>query len=90
MWRDLNTFDSFLDKLGGDFSFVFTNVGVAEEELAVQVRDVDGVHVDDMDVLEAGEGKVFKDLAAEATGTAVEVEYLDPKMGTGRCLHYSV
>jgi hypothetical protein len=40
-----------------------------EEELAVQVGDVDGVHVDHMDVLEAEQGEVLQDLAAQSTGT---------------------
>lgn len=39
-----------------------------EQELPVQVRDVDGVKVDDVDVLHAGHGQVLEDLAAETAG----------------------
>lgn len=77
MRRDLDTLDSFLDKLGCDLRFVLANVGVAEEELTVQVGDVDGVHVDYMDFLKAGEGEIFEDFAAKTAGSATVCEYLD-------------
>ena len=35
-----------------------------KQELPIQIADIDGVHVDDMDVLEAGESKVGKDFAS--------------------------
>ena len=35
----------------------------------VQVTDVYGIHVDDMNVLEPGEGKVRQDLTTETSGT---------------------
>ena len=40
---------------------------VPEEELAVQVTNVDGVHVDDMDVLEPRQRQIREDLAAQTT-----------------------
>lgn len=58
-----------------------------EEELSVEVGDVDGVHVDDVQVLEAGEGEVLEELAAQAAGP--HDEHLDeapnqvPKPGAG-------
>lgn len=79
MWRDLDTLDSFLDKLGCDFGFVLANVTVTEEELTVQVGDVDGVHVDYMDFFKAGEGEIFEDFAAEAARAATVREYFDSK-----------
>ena len=39
-----------------------------EEKLAVEVGHVDGVQVDDLDVLEAGEHDVLEELAADAAG----------------------
>ena len=39
-----------------------------EEELAVEVGDVDGVHVNDAQLLEAGEGEILEELAAEPAG----------------------
>lgn len=40
---------------------------IPEQELAIQVTDVDGVHVDDMDILEARKSKVGQNLAPEST-----------------------
>jgi hypothetical protein len=39
-----------------------------EEELAIEVGDVNGVHVDNVDVAKAGEGKVLQEFASQATG----------------------
>ena len=48
-------------------------IGIApEEELAVQVGHVDGVHVDDVHVLEARERKVLQDLAPQAPSAHAE------------------
>ena len=38
---------------------------VPEEELSIEVGYVDGVHIDDVQLLEAGEGQVLEELAAE-------------------------
>ena len=37
-----------------------------EQELAIQVGDVDGVHVDDVDAAEARQRQVLEQLAAQA------------------------
>ena len=37
-----------------------------KEELSIEVGQVDGVHVDDVEVGEAGEGQVLEQLAAQA------------------------
>ena len=43
------------------------NTNVApEQELAVQIRDVDRIHVDDVNVCEAAHGQVFQDLQRAA------------------------
>ena len=39
-----------------------------EEELAVEVGHVNGVHVDDVDVTESAECQVFQELTAQAAG----------------------
>ena len=43
--------------------------GVPEQELAVQVGDVDGVHVDHVDAAAPGQRQVLEQLAAQAAGT---------------------
>ena len=42
---------------------------VAEQELAVEVAQVDGVEVDDVDFAKAGENEVLEQLAANATSS---------------------
>jgi hypothetical protein len=42
---------------------------VAEQELAIEVAQVDGVEVDDVDLAKAGEDKVLEELAADATSS---------------------
>ena len=49
--------------------FALLDIFLPEEELPVQIANVDGVHVDDMDVLEPGQGKVREDLATQSTST---------------------
>lgn len=43
MGRDLDSFHPFLDELGCNFSFRFTNITVSEQELAIEIRNIDGV-----------------------------------------------
>lgn len=52
--------------------FGFLDVLEAEEELAVQVGEIDGVQVDDVDVAEAGEEEVLEQLAADTAGADEE------------------
>lgn len=40
-----------------------------EQELAVEVRDVDSVQIDHIDVAKARQSKVFQQLATQATGS---------------------
>jgi len=64
VWCDFDTFNSLLDELGGDFGLGLAYVCLAEEELAVEVGDVDCIHVDDVDVFESRQGEVLEDFAA--------------------------
>lgn len=41
--------------------------GVPEQELAIEIADVNCVHVDDMDVLEAEQREVRQDLASQTS-----------------------
>lgn len=40
---------------------------VPEQELTVQIADVDGVHVDNMDILESGKSQIGQNLAPQST-----------------------
>ena len=40
---------------------------VSEEELTVEVAQVDGVQIDDLNLTEAGKGKVFQEFASYTT-----------------------
>lgn len=89
MGSNAGSFNSLRDKLRSDFSFGLANVMMAEQELAVQIRYINGIlgdklaspwpsfkvrtHVNDMYILETREGKVLQDLATQTTST------------TGRC-----
>ena len=42
---------ALVDESCGHLCFGLPHVSLTEEELSIQVRDVNGVHVDDMDVL---------------------------------------
>lgn len=44
-------------------------LGAPKEELPIEVTDVDGVHVNDMNVLEPGESKIGQNLTSESTCT---------------------
>ena len=44
------------------------HVVLAEEELAVEVADVDGIQVDDLEVAEPAEDEVLEELAPDAPG----------------------
>lgn len=46
-----------------------SHVSFAEEELPVEVGDIDGVEVDDVDISKARERQVLEQLAAKATST---------------------
>jgi hypothetical protein len=50
---DRDPLDSLFNESSCDFSFRLSNVCLAEEELAVEVADIDCVHIYDMNVPEA-------------------------------------
>ena len=56
---------------------------VAEEKLAVQVAQVDGVEIDDVDFTEAGESEVLEKLAANAASAHHEHARLPPVSNPG-------
>lgn len=68
VWGDGDSLDALHDTGGCDLGFAVADIVGAEEELSVEVGDVDGVHIDDVYVAKAGEGKVFEELTAETAG----------------------
>jgi hypothetical protein len=52
---------------------------VAEEKLAVEVAEVDGVEVDDVDLAEAGEDEVLEQLASDSSGAYHQDARLHPR-----------
>lgn len=40
-----------------------------KQKLTIEITDVDGVHVDDMNILEASQREIGKNLAAETAST---------------------
>ena len=45
------------------------DVFMTEEELAIEVAEIDGVKIDDVDLTEASEDKILQKLTADAAGT---------------------
>lgn len=56
------------------------DVLLVEQKLAVQVGEVDGVEVDDMDLAKAGEDEVLEQFASNATGADHEDSCLSSKI----------
>lgn len=56
MWNYLASRDALVDKLSRHRCLVAPNIFRSEQELAVQVGKVNGVHVDDMDLPKARQG----------------------------------
>ena len=69
MGRDDHTFNSLHYESSGDMGLVRTHVSFAEQELSVQVGDIDLIQINHVNVLDAREGQVLKNLATEATST---------------------
>ena len=65
MRHDLGPRDALVDEVGCDLRLALAHVVRAEEELPVEVGHVDRVHVDHVDVLEAHQGQVLQELAAQ-------------------------
>ena len=57
-----------VDESGRDLGLLFADVFLAEKELAIQVREIDCVHVDDVEFLETRHREVLQKLGPEATG----------------------
>ena len=66
---DLDTLHTPLDEPRRNLRLGLADVCLPEQELSVEVRNVDRVHVDDVDVLESRERKVLEDLTAQAAGS---------------------
>ncbi len=64
VWGDSDAGDTFCDTGSSDLGFRFAYVGWAEEELAVEIRDVNGVHINHIDIAKARESKIFEEFAA--------------------------
>ncbi len=45
--------DALVDKVGSDFSFRFPDIRVTEQELSIQIRNVDSIHIDYVKLAEA-------------------------------------
>ena len=75
---DNDAWDTFIDEFGGADRLGLSNVAFTtisaliqdspEEKLAVQVGNVDRVHVDDMYIVKAAEGEVLENLASQSAG----------------------
>lgn len=49
--------------------FRFLDMFVAEEKLTIQIAQIDGIKVNDVNFSKAGQQKVFQQLAADTAGT---------------------
>ncbi len=65
---DLDPWHATLYELCRNGSLGTPNILLSEEELTIEIGDIDGVHVDDVDIIEAAKRKVGEDLAAETSG----------------------
>jgi len=81
VWCDLAAWHSFHDKLSRHARLRLSNIFCAEQELAVEVRYVNGVHVDNVDVAEARQSQVLEDLASETAST----NHKEPRSLTDSC-----
>jgi hypothetical protein len=68
MCLDLDVWVELGSGLAGDQSFGLLDVGMAEEELAVEVGQIDCVEIDQVDLAEASADEVLEEFAANATG----------------------
>jgi len=56
-------------ELGCYFRFRLTNVGFPEQKLSVQVTDVDGIHVDDVNVGKPQQSQILQNFATQPAGS---------------------
>lgn len=61
---DLTARHALHDEVGCHRGLGLTDVALSEEELAVEVGDVDGVHINHVDALEARQGQVLENLTS--------------------------
>lgn len=64
---DLHSWASSHHKIGNYLCFLFVDVLMPKEELPIQVSEVNGVHVDEMNFSYTTQGQIFNNLAAEST-----------------------
>ncbi|KAH0356591.1 hypothetical protein KCU81_g850, partial [Aureobasidium melanogenum] len=64
---DLDSLDAILDETSSDLSLVFSDIGLTEEELAIEVGNVDRVCSTNQ---HEAEGEVLEDFASEAARSA--------------------
>lgn len=66
-----NEGDILVERLGdlfGDDGFGLLDMFMSKEELTVEVAEIDGVQIDDVDLAKASEDEVLEEFAADATG----------------------
>lgn len=69
MWDHMARGNSLVDSISGTLGLGTTNVTFAEQELAIEVGEINGVHVYDVNVGESHVGTVFQELTAQATSS---------------------
>ena len=66
---DINPLNPCHHNLSSNLSLIPANIFLPKQELSVQIRQLDDIHVDYVDVFEAHEAAVFEDFAAQASRT---------------------
>lgn len=74
MSRHLTARHAAVDEGGSRRGLGLVDVSSTEQELAIEVAGVDGVHVDHVNGREPGERQAFEDVAAKAPSAAVRKE----------------
>ena len=69
---DHDPLDSLIDTPGCTLGLRLAHIIHAKEELAVEIGDVNGVHVNDINVAKARQSQVLQNLTTEATCTDTE------------------
>lgn len=67
--RHLDAGDTLVDERSGHLGLGLADISLAEEELAVEVGNVDRVHVDDVNVAKTSEGEILQDLASQSASS---------------------
>ena len=60
--------NALINETGGYFSFGFAHIFVPKQKLAVQIGQVDCVHVDNMDTTETHQRQVLEKFTAQTSG----------------------